>query len=182
MGKLVVAAFLTIDGVMESPEQWKIQWSDQSFTNDMLNDLSTCDALLLGRTTWQLFANVWPARTGALADYFNSLPKYVVSSTLKKAEWNNSTIIAGNFKEEIKKLKVPQDKSMLVWGSWQLVQSLMQHKIIDEYRIYIHPLVVGAGKRFFEAGASQQKLKLISSRFFPTGDVALSYEPEKSNE
>jgi dihydrofolate reductase len=179
MGKLVTAAFLTIDGIMESPEKWRVQWENEEFTHDMLKDLSACDALLLGRTTWQFFANLWPSRTGTLADYFNTLPKYVISATLKKTEWNNSTILSGDFMEEIIKLKA-QHKYMLTWGSWQLVQSLMHHTLIDEFRIYIHPQVLGSGKRLFETGSSRQKLKLIRACQIPTGDVALSYEVEKN--
>lgn len=179
MRKLVVAEFLTLDGVMEAPEKWNSNYmNDEEMTNDILEDFTASDSLLLGRTTYQFLEERWPVRTGEMADKFNNLPKYVVSTTLQKAEWNNSAIINVNVIEEIKKLKDQSGKNILVWGSNALVQTLMRDKLVDEYKLYVYPLTLGTGKHLFEKGNTAQTLKLINTRIFPTGVIALIYQPE----
>lgn len=184
MRKLVVAEFLTLDGVMEAPEKWNSKYlNDEEMTNDILDDFSASDSLLFGRTTYQFLAARWPARTGEMADKFNNLPKHVVSTTLQKAEWNNSAIINANVSEEIKKIKesrIAGGKNILVWGSHTLVQTLMRDNLVDEYKLYVYPLTLGTGKRLFEEGTVGQTLKLINARIFSTGAIAMVYQPEKT--
>lgn len=183
MRKLVVTEFLTLDGVMEGPEKWNNQYQhDEEMTKDILDDFSASGSLLFGRITYQFLAARWPARTGEMADRFNNLPKHVVSTTLQKAEWNNSAIINANVCEEIKKIKeshITGGKNILVWGSHKLVQTLMKDNLVDEYKLYVYPLTLGTGKRLFEEGAVGQTLKLINTRIFSAGAIALVYQPEK---
>lgn len=181
MRRLVVNQFLTLDGVMEAPEKWNSQYlKDEELTNDILTDFSKCDSFLFGRTTYQFLASRWPARTGEMADKFNTLPKQVVSTTLQKAEWSNSAIINGNAREEIKKIKKQPGKNILVLGSYELVRTLMRDDLIDEYKLYVYPLILGTGKHLFEQGTVGQTLKLINTRTFSSGVIASVYQPEKN--
>lgn len=173
MRKLIVSQFITLDGVMEAPEQWNSQYmKDEEVTKDILEGFAASDILLSGRTTYEFFAARWPLRTGAMADWFNSVCKNVVSTTLRKTEWNNSSIIHSS--EEIKKNKSQKGKDILVLGSYQLVQELIKENLVDEFKLYIYPLTLGKGKRLFEAG---QKLKLISALVFSSGVIRASYSP-----
>jgi len=183
MRKLVVNQFLSLDGVMEAPEKWNSQYlNDEELVKDILADFSACDSFLFGRTTWQFLAARWPTRIGEMADMFNNLPKHVVSTTLQKAEWNNSVIINGNVIGEIKKIKGSRNsgrKNILVLGSYELAQTLIRENLVDEYKLYIYPLTLGTGKRLFDEGAIGQTLKLINTQVFSSGAVALVYQPKK---
>jgi dihydrofolate reductase len=179
MRRIVVSQFLTLDGVMEAPEKWNTAYlNDMELVNELLADFDACDAILLGRTTYDFFAARWPLRTGAMADNFNTIAKYVVSASLQEVVWNNSTIINANVVKEIKKLKEESGKNMLVFGSYKLLETLSNNHFIDEYKLYIYPLVSGKGKRLFEQEATGQTLKLVASKSFATGVVALTYQPE----
>jgi len=129
--------------------------------------------------TYQGFAAAWPPRTdeGGFADRINSLPKFVVSTTLAKLEWNNSRLIKGNIAEEISRLKQQPGQDILVAGSCMLVNTLMQHDLIDEYRLMVHPIVLGSGKRLFGDGSDMKVLKLVDTRTFSSGIVVLTYQP-----
>jgi dihydrofolate reductase len=171
--KLVVSQFVTLDGVMEDPGGsegherggWAFQF-DRGPEGDKfkLDELMASDALLLGRRTYEGFAEAWPSRTGEFADKFNSMPKFVVSQTMKDAEWNNSTIISGDVAQEVAKLKEQTGGDILVNGSAQLVDTLMQHDLIDEYRLMVFPVVLGKGKRLFRDGAGATPLKLVETK------------------
>ena len=179
MRKVVVAEFLSLDGVMEAPEKWSFQfWNDEmaKFKHD---ELFASDAHLLGRVTYQIFAAAWPSRTGEFADRMNNLPKYVVSATLEKAEWKDSHVIKENVAEEIAKLKQQAGHDILVAGSGTLVQTLIEHNLIDEYHLLVYPVVLGSGKRLFK-DASQTTLKLVDTKAFSSGVVLLSYVPGKT--
>ena len=179
MRKVVVTMFLTLDGVDEAPEKWSFQyWNDEieKFKND---ELVASDAQLLGRVTYQAFAAAWPSRKGQMADRLNSLPKYVVSTTLEKAEWNNSQLIKKDVPEELSKLKQQPGQDILVHGSRTLVQTLIQHNLIDEYRLLVFPLVLGSGMRLFRDG-SKATLKLVEARVFSSGAVLLRYQPDRT--
>jgi dihydrofolate reductase len=179
MRKVVVAEFLSLDGVMEAPEKWSFQfWNDEmaKFKHD---ELFASDAHLLGRVTYQIFAAAWPSRTGEFADRMNNLPKYVVSATLEKAEWKDSHVIKENVAEEIAKLKQQAGQDILVAGSGTLVQTLIEHNLIDEYHLLVYPVVLGSGKRLFK-DASQTTLKLVDTKAFSSGVVLLSYVPGKT--
>ena len=174
MRNIVVTEFLSLDGVMENPAWTFPYWNDEiaQFKGDETN---ASDALLLGRVTYEGFAAAWPGRTDPGADYFNSVRKYVVSTTLNTAEWNNSTLIKDNIVDAIANLKQQDGKDITVHGSGQLVQTLIANNLVDVFRLLIYPVVVGTGKRLFKEG-STANLKLVSSQTF--GDVtALMYRP-----
>jgi dihydrofolate reductase len=176
--RLQVSEILTLDGVMEAPEQWVFQYMDQEIGEDVMAALGETDAMLFGRKTYQEMAATWPGRTGDMADRFNSVPKYVVSSTLRDVTWNNSHVITGNIAEEIAKLKAQPGGILLVQGSADLVRLLAQHQLIDEYSLHVAPLVLGKGKRLFQGG-DQARLQLANSKAYKTGMISLNYEPAK---
>lgn len=178
--KLVVTEYITLDGVMEAPNEWFFPyWSDE-IAKFKLDELLATDVHLLGRVTYTGFAGAWPSQTdkAGFADRMNSLPKYVVSKTMEKAEWNNSTIIKDNIVEEVSKLKKQPGQDILVAGSATLVQILMAHDLVDEYRLLTYPVVLGKGKRLFKDG-SIAALKLVESKSFSSGVVLLCYQPDR---
>jgi len=188
MRKLIVSESLTLDGIFEGPAKTPFEpfelagWTEPYFSEEqmqyMMEGMSGGDALLLGRETYQGFEPAWTAQSGPAADYMNSVAKYVVSTTLKKAEWNNSTLIKGNIVEEIRKLKQQPGKDIAILGSGALVRSLMTHDLIDEYSFLVYPVVLGRGKRFFGASGTTA-LKLKKAKAFSSGVVSLFYEPQR---
>jgi dihydrofolate reductase len=188
MGKVVVSQFVTVDGVAEDPGGserferggWAFEF-DRGAEGDRfkLDEVMAADALLLGRRTYEGFADAWPSREGEFADKFNSMPKYVVSSTLKDPSWNNSTVIDGDLGDAVAELKGRHAGDLLVNGSVQLVGALADRGLVDEYRLMVFPTVLGAGKRLFDATAAPSKLRLVESR--PAGEtLILVYEPSGS--
>lgn len=179
MRKVIVSMFLTLDGVMEAPDKWSFQFWSEEAAKFKFDELFASDALLLGRVTYQGFADAWPSMTDeeGFADRMNSLPKFVVSTTLEEVEWNNSRLIKGNIAEEVYKLKQQPGQDILIFGSGDLVHTLMQHDLIDEYRIMIFPVVVGSGKRLFKDGSETKVLRLVETKTFNSGVVVLTYEP-----
>ncbi len=178
MRKVVVTEFVSLDGVMEEPAWTFPYWNDEiaEFKGE---ESSASDALLLGRVTYEGFAAAWPESQDEGADYFNGVRKYVVSRTLEEPlEWNNSTLIKDDIAEQITNLKRQDGKDITVHGSATLVQTLMQHDLVDRYRLLVYPVVVGKGKRLFEEGIPAT-LKLLESQSFSSGVVALVYEPER---
>jgi len=190
MRKIVVSEFVSLDVVVEDPGGaekfkhggWSFKFRDDQVPKYKLDELFTSDALLLGRVTYEGFAKAWPSRKDDLgfADKMNNMPKYVVSTTLKKLDWNNSQLIKSNVVEEVKRLKQQPGKDILVYGSGKLVNTLLQHNLVDELRLMVHPVVLGSGKRLFDDNAESLKvLKLAESKTFPSGIVLLSYHPSK---
>jgi len=190
MRRIVVSEFVSLDGVVEDPGGaekfkhggWSFKFQDDQVPKYKLDELFTSDALLLGRVTYEGFAKAWPSRKDDLgfADKMNNMPKYVVSTTLKKLDWNNSQLIKSNVVEEVKRLKQQPGKDILVYGSGKLVNTLLQHNLVDELRLMVHPVVLGSGKRLFDDNAESLKvLKLAESKTFPSGIVLLSYHPSK---
>jgi len=178
--KIAVTEFITLDGVMEAPNEWSFPYWNDEIAKFKLDELFAADAHLLGRITYEGFASAWPERTdeAGFAERMNSLPKYVVSSSLKKAEWNNSHIIHSNVAQEITKLKKQPGGDILVAGSATLIRYLMAHDLVDEYRLLTYPIVVGKGKRLFTDGTSVP-LKLTESKSFSSGVTLLRYEPDR---
>ncbi|HEX4713582.1 MAG TPA: dihydrofolate reductase family protein [Ktedonobacteraceae bacterium] len=180
MRKIIVSEFTTLDGVIEAPNQWSFQ---SGRSEDQLkfkwDELFACDALLLGRVTYQEFAAAWPGMpgTGDYGERMNSLPKYVVSTTLSEMTWNAS-LIKGNLAEEISKLKQQPGQDILIFGSGTLVNQLTQQDLIDEYRLMVFPVAVGSGKRLFREGSEKKMLKLVETRTFSSGVVVLTYHPD----
>lgn len=175
--KLVVTEFMALDGVVEEPQNWSFPYWNEETEKFKTDELFAGSAHLLGRVTYEGFAAAWPSRTGAFADKMNSLPKYVVSTTLKNATWEGSHIISKNVPEEVAKLKQQPGGDIIVAGSCTLVQILTQHDLVDEYHLLVYPLLLGGGKRIFRE--EKAKLKLIESRPFKTGVVLAIYEPER---
>jgi len=178
MRNVVVTEFMSLDGVMEEPAWTAPYWNDDiaKFKGE---EQDTSDALLLGRVTYQGFAAAWPESTDEGADWMNNVPKYVVSTTLDTAEWNNSTLINDHIVDELTNLKQQDGQDLLVYGSATLVQTLMQHDLVDRYRLLVYPVVVGQGKRLFSEGTTAT-LKLVESQSFSSGVVALVYEPDRT--
>ena len=178
MRRLVVTEFMSLDGVVENPAWTFPYWNDE-IARFKGEETAASDALLLGRVTYEGFAAAWPESDDEGADYFNNVRKYVVSETLEgPLEWNNSTLVKGDLDEEITDLKRQDGEDITVHGSATLAQTLMRHDLVDRYRLLVYPLVVGEGKRLFEAGIPAT-LKLVESRSFGSGVVALVYEPDR---
>ena len=183
MRKVTAGLFVSLDGVVESPEKWQLPYFNNEMGEAVGVAMAATDAMLLGRVTYQEFASYWPGVSSEdqpFADHMNNTPKYVVSTTLEEPlEWNNSTLIKGNVTQEITKLKQQPGKNIGITGSATLVQSLLQDDLLDELGLLVHPVVVGSGKRFFEDGGDQKGLKLVDSRTFSTGVVYLTYQPDR---
>jgi dihydrofolate reductase len=177
MRKLVVTEFMSLDGVVENPG-WTFPYWNDDIAQFKGEETSASDALLLGRVTYQGFAAAWPQSKDEGADYFNNVRKYVVSTTLDKVDWNNSRLIKGDIVEEITKLKQQDGQNITVHGSGTLVQTLMQHDLVDSYRLLVYPVVLGSGKRLFQEGVAAT-LNLVESRSFNSGVIALIYEPNR---
>ena len=179
MRKIVAGLFVSLDGVVESPDKWQFPYFNDEMGADVGAQMDAADAMLLGRVTYQEFASFWP---DAPADdpftaRMNETPKYVVSTTLESAEWQNSTLIKGNIVEEITRLKQRPGKNIGITGSATLVRSLLREHLLDELRLLVHPLVVGSGKRLFPEGSEPVALTLVESRTFSTGVLSLTYVP-----
>jgi dihydrofolate reductase len=186
MRKLIVSEFMTLDGVIEAPGGedsigalggWTIPYWNEQAAKFKLDELFASDALLLGRKTYQGFAAAWPAMKdeAGFADRMNNLPKYVVSTTLTRADWNNSTLIKEDIAEEVTQLKQLPGQDILIAGSGDLVQTLMAHDLIDDYRLLVYPVVLGVGKRLFRDGKNKT-LKLVETKAFSSGVLQLCYQ------
>ncbi len=184
--KIIVSEFVTLDGVMEDPGGadhferggWAFQFERGPEGDKFkLDEVMEAGALLLGRKTYEGFAAAWPSRTGEFADKMNGMPKYVVSTTLGTAGWNNSTIIKSNVAEKAAKLKATPGQDILIAGSGQLVRTLMQHDLIDEYRLMVYPVILGKGRRLFEEGNTRHNLQLAEVKPVGSGIMILIYHP-----
>jgi dihydrofolate reductase len=181
MRKIVVSESVTVDGVFdaETMGQWAYPYYSDERDAFVRETIFASDALLFGRATYDLQAYYWPSQKTdkyGIADRKNAMSKYVVSTTLPKAEWNNTTIIKENVLEEIGRLKQQPGQNILVEGSATLVESLAQANLVDEYWLLVHPTIVGSGKHFFKSGTGMSKLKLVTSKTLSLGVVLLGYE------
>jgi dihydrofolate reductase len=186
MGKIVVTEFISLDGVIEDPggsEDFEHGgWSFEISRGDegdrfKLDELMESDALLLGRTTYEGFADAWPSREGEFADKFNQMPKYVVSESMDEAEWENSTVVGGDdLAGEVAKLKESHDGDVVVHGSGTLARALLDQGLVDELRLMVFPVLLGSGKRLF-GDSGKKALKLADSRTVGDGVAILVYEP-----
>ena len=188
--KLVVTAFVTVDGIIEAPgfdehrsgrNAWALRVqsdADQVYNKHLA---MSADAFLLGRRTWQIWAAFWPTQTAGdpeLTEWMNSIPKYVVSNTLKRADWNNTTIISGDVAAQVANLKAKPGGDLLVFGSPDLVDELLRHDLVDEYRLAVYPVILGSGKRMFRDRIDTHHLRLVDTQTFPSGVVVLTYVPD----
>jgi dihydrofolate reductase len=196
MPRIVVSEFLTLDGVMQAPGDpnedrsggfqhggWQLAYFDDIFGSTMMDAFAATGGMLLGRRTYEAFAAHWPKQPAddPLAGAMNGMQKYVVSTTLAESlAWQNSTLINGDVAGEVAKLKQGSGKEIQVIGSGELVQTLVRHELVDAYRLMVHPLVLGTGKRLFREGTQLTKLRLVDSKATTTGVLILTYEPEGS--
>jgi dihydrofolate reductase len=185
MGKLVVTEFVSLDGVMEAPGGEDFKYEGWSFAFDRgedgnqfkLEETLETEALLLGRVTYESFAGAWPSREGEFADKFNSMPKYVVSSTLDEPEWENTTVLRGDAANEASKLKETIDGIVQVPGSLRLVQTLIENDLVDELHLMVFPVLLGTGRRLFGETSEKTDWRLVESKpVGPDGVLVLIYE------
>jgi dihydrofolate reductase len=185
MGRIVVTEFVSLDGVVEAPgggegfrhDGWsfEIDRGDQG-NRFKLEETMGSEALLLGRKTYEGFAAAWPSRDGEFADKFNSMPKFVVSSTLETPEWNNTTVLRGDLAEEVATVRDAHEGNVVVHGSPQLVQGLLEHDLVDELRLMVFPVVLGTGKRLFGETSDKRRLRLVRSETVGDGVSILVFE------
>jgi dihydrofolate reductase len=184
MGKIVVTEFVSLDGVMEDPggsESFRHGgWSFEISRGDegdrfKLDETMASDALLLGRATYEGFAEAWPTRDGEFADKFNTMPKHVVSSTLRDPEWTNSTVVEGDLVDVVARLKEQYERDIVVHGSATLVQALIENGLVDELRLMVYPVVLGTGKRVFGETSDKRRFELVDSKVVGDGVVILVY-------
>ena len=184
MRRVIVQQFVTLDGVMQAPGDprefegggWQRPYMCDDQLTYIIEQAYEVEALLLGRKTYQGFAAAWPAMTGmrGLADRMNTMPKFVASRSLKQVEWN-STLLSGDIGEDVANLKQEPGRDLLVVGSGILVQTLIKYNLVDEYRIWVHPVVLGRGERLFREGSEKLTLSLIDSKVTSTGALVLTY-------
>jgi dihydrofolate reductase len=185
MGRIVVTEFVSLDGVMEAPggedfkyKAWTFEFDRGEDGNQFkLDETLEAEALLLGRVTYEGFAAAWPSRDDEFAQKFNSMPKYVISSTLEDPEWNNSTVLKGDVVEEVTKLRQELDGDIYVHGSCQLAQALIEHDLVDELHLMVFPVVLGTGKRIFGETSDKKPLRLVDSKTVGDGVTILAYQP-----
>jgi dihydrofolate reductase len=186
MGRIVVTEFVSLDGVMEDPggsEDFEHGgWSFEIARGEegdkfKLDETMEAEALLLGRVTYEGFAEAWPSREGEFADKFNNMPKYVVSSTMDEAEWSNSTVVEGDLAEAVPKIRDQHDGDVVVHGSAQLAQALLDSDLVDELRLMVFPVVLGSGKRLFGETSGKKPLQLVDSKTVGDGVTILVYRP-----
>jgi dihydrofolate reductase len=185
MGRIVITEFVSLDGVMEDPggsENFKYGgWTFKINRGEegdkfKVDETFATEALLLGRVTYEGFAEAWPSRTGEFADKFNSMPKYVVSSTLKEPEWSNSTVVTGDVGQAVLEVKQRHSGDIAVHGSAQLVQALLEKDLVDELRLMVFPVVLGSGKRLFGETSDKKPLRLVDSKIVGDGVAILVYD------
>jgi dihydrofolate reductase len=185
MGKIVVTEFVSLDGVMEDPGGaedyrhggWTFAFDRGEGDEFKMDEALNTDALLLGRKTYEGFAAAWPSREGEFADKFNSVPKYVVSSTLREPEWNNSKVLAGDLAQEVAELRESIDGNIVVHGSAQLAQALIEQDLLDELRLMVFPVILGTGKRLIAETSDKKSLRLSDCKTVGDGVAILTYLP-----
>lgn len=181
MRRIIAAEFLSLDGVMESPEKWHFPYFNEEMGRAIGESFAASDAMLMGRVLYEEWAAFWPEQDpneNPMAARMNGIQKYVVSTTLKEPlEWSNSTLVRGDVAEEVAKLKQEEGGDIVISGSGALVRSLLHYGLLDELKLTIHPIVVGGGKRLFEDGEEQTALELVDSKTFETGVLYLIYRP-----
>ncbi len=179
MGKLVVTEYISMDGVFEEPGRWSFPFFSDDAGEFKDKELAASDAQLLGRLTYEGFAKAWPTMegTGDFGVKMNTMPKYLVSTTVDHGDWGPTTVIKDKVPEEVAKLKEKYTGDILVAGSGKLVETLIEHDLVDEYRFMVHPIFVGSGKRLFHEGQPKKVLRLIDTKVLTSGITILFYAP-----
>jgi dihydrofolate reductase len=175
--KIAAGLFISLDGVVEAPEQWHFPYLDEEMGAALAQLQAEADTLLMGRLTYETFAAVWPERTGPMADALNGIRKLVASTTLTEAHWNNTTVIDGDVIAFLKDLKQQPGGNINLSGSISLTRTLLEAGLLDELRLMVHPIVLGTGMRLFPEGAGRVPLRLAASTTFSTGVLDLTYQP-----
>ncbi|MCW2860135.1 MAG: Pyrimidine Reductase [Actinoallomurus sp.] len=179
MRKVTVSTYVTLDGRMDELRDWTVPYNDEGVAKYHTDLLANSDGLLLGRKTYEAFAALWPPRSGELpyVDKINSMAKYIASTTLRDLEWENSQLIEGDVAEGVAKLKQQPGGDLVMYGCHDLMHSLAEHDLIDEYRLLVHPVVLGKGRNFFRDGAERMNLALVDTTVIPPGVAILTYRP-----
>jgi dihydrofolate reductase len=180
--RLVATEYLSLDGVFEEPGHWSFPFFNEEAGQFKWSELQVSDALLLGRKTYEGFAAAWPTMTdtGEFGEKMNRMPKYVVSSTLDRVEWTGSKLVRGDVVGEVRRLKNEPGRDLLLSGSAQLFNSLMKENLIDLYRLMLHPIVLGKGRRLFADGVPEKTLDLTETKRFSSGITILEYTPART--
>ena len=176
MRKLIESTLVSADGVVGDPPRWAMDYRDAEVTGEALERLAGIDAMLMGTGTYELFSATWPGQAGDFADRLNSIRKYVFSSTLRRADWNNSIILRGDAVAEVTRLKEEDGRDLALYGHGRLAQALLEHGLVDELRLSVHPVMVGSGQVLFRDG-QKQALEFAGAKTFGTGVVVLTYRP-----
>ena len=178
MRNIIEYTLVSVDGIYaEADISGFFEYRDDAYLRDGLGQLLSCDAMLMGRTTYEGFSKLWPTFNHPWSDRINAIPKYVFSSTLEKAEWNNSTIVRGDVVAEVTRLKQQEGRDLLIYGHGLLGETLLKHHLLDVLDLSIHPLVVGQGKQFYRQD-EHATLRLVAAKSFSKGIVKLTYEPQ----
>jgi dihydrofolate reductase len=177
MRKIVAGLHLSLDGVVEAPERWSFDYHCDEVGQSIKARRDATETLLLGRNTYQAFAGIWPGQTGEIADFMNNTPKLVASTTLTSVEWGGAELVDGDVETALAKLKQDDGSNITITGSATLVRSLVRAGLVDELHLMVCPVVVGGGKRLFEADGGRVPLRLTGSETYPTGVVHLTYAP-----
>jgi dihydrofolate reductase len=179
MRKIIEYTLVSADGIIGDAQNWGIaNFQDDAYRRDGLGQLLACDAMLMGRRAYELFAKVYPSRTDSWAVRVNAMQKYVFSSTLEKAAWDNATIVRGDVVDEVTKLKEQDGRDLLIWGHGLLAETLLKNNLLDVLDISIYPVIAERGKPFLREG-QKANLRLVTTKSFAKGIVKLTYEPER---
>jgi dihydrofolate reductase len=179
MRRIVNSTYVSLDGVIEHLEKWHFDYVDDDVHGLVWDQLSVSDALLMGRKSYEEHAGAWPEMTGKTADKINAMEKYVASTTMSRAEWNNTTVIEGDLVEQVTELKGKPGKDILMWGFGPVAATLLEHGLLDELCLWVHPVLAGVGEPgdlLLRPGTSS-RMELVDNRIFGSGIVVLSYRP-----
>jgi dihydrofolate reductase len=179
MRKVIVSTYMTLDGRVDEIRDWAVAYNDDRAVKYHTDLMMNSDGLLLGRNTYEIFAALWPSLSGELPyiDKFNSMAKYVASTTLKDLKWENSHLIEGDVAEGVAKLKQQPGRDLVMYGCHDLMHSLLEHDLIDEYRILVHPVLLAKGRSFLKDGTERVNLDLVNTTALPGGVTILTYQP-----
>jgi dihydrofolate reductase len=179
MRKLIVSNNVTLDGRMDDALDWSIPGNDEDFVKRNVELLNQSDAMILGRKSYEFFAGLWPSRSGEFADLMNGTAKYIASTTLDDLEWQNSQLIEGDVVEAVAELKDQPGKDLIVYASGEITKMLIRQDLVDEYRLWVHPVALGKGSTFFEDGVERLDLELVDATTIPSGVAILIYRPRR---
>jgi dihydrofolate reductase len=179
MRKLILSNNVTLDGKVDDVLDWSIPGDDPDFVKRNVELLNQSDGMILGRKSYEFFAGLWPSRSGEFPDLMNGIAKYVASSTLENPDWQNTKLIEGDVVEAVAELKEQPGENLILYASGSLSDTLMEHDLIDEYRLWVHPVVFGKGKSLFQNGLERMDLELVDATPIPAGVAILTYRPRR---